>query len=251
MASKRHLPVASAVLEECESRDSDLESLVESRSMESSDSDSPGSLSSDSESERSDDSEPEVSAVRTWCSIDLDGDQAAPPRFPFTGTPGMKIEAGCNNPLAFQKLFLTDEVIEKIEDDKRVRWTTTRCSPPEVCKKQNLFLGLVILQGVVGKPMQKWYWSKNKMIATPFFGKVIPEYRFSLIMKYLHFANSKKFDETTHPAPKLKKIWEVSQMILQNFQQTYVPERDISIDESLMAYKGRLSWVQYIASKRA
>lgn len=27
--------------------------------------------------------------------------------------------------------------------------------------------------------------------------------------------------------------------------------RDVSVDESLMAYKGRLSWIQYIASKRA
>ncbi|PIO09390.1 hypothetical protein AB205_0104030, partial [Aquarana catesbeiana] len=33
--------------------------------------------------------------------------------------------------------------------------------------------------------------------------------------------------------------------------RAYVPERDVSVDESLMAYKGRLSWIQYIASKRA
>ena len=39
--------------------------------------------------------------------------------------------------------------------------------------------------------------------------------------------------------------------MLLNFQKTYTPSRDISVDESLMAYKGRLSWVQYIASKRA
>ena len=40
-------------------------------------------------------------------------------------------------------------------------------------------------------------------------------------------------------------------MIVTNFQRTYVPERDVSVDESLMAYKGRLSWIQLIASKRA
>ncbi|KAM5148797.1 piggyBac transposable element-derived protein 4-like [Mantella aurantiaca] len=113
------------------------------------------------------------------------------------------------------------------------------------------FLGLIILQGVVKKPLQKWYWSTNKLLETPFFGTVMTEYRFSLIMKFLHFTNNEEFDETTHPAPKLKKIWEVFQMVVKNFQQTYVPKRDISIDESLMAYKGRLSWIQYIASKRA
>ncbi|KAM9329571.1 piggyBac transposable element-derived protein 4-like [Gastrophryne carolinensis] len=113
------------------------------------------------------------------------------------------------------------------------------------------FLGLILLSGVVGKPLQKWYWTTNKLLATPFFGTIMSECRFSLIMKNLHFTNNEEFDEATHPAPKLKKIWEVYQMIIKNFQQSYVPDRDISIDESLMAYKGRLSWIQYIASKRA
>jgi Transposase IS4/DDE_Tnp_1-like zinc-ribbon len=39
--------------------------------------------------------------------------------------------------------------------------------------------------------------------------------------------------------------------LINNFQRVYVPDREISIDESLLKYKGRLSWKQYIASKRA
>ncbi|KAM9296650.1 piggyBac transposable element-derived protein 4-like [Gastrophryne carolinensis] len=126
------------------------------------------------------------------------------------------------------------------------RQIATTSSNPQLC-----FLGLILLTGVVGKPLQKWYWTTNKLLATPFFGTIMSECRFSLIMKNLHFTNNEEFDEATHPAPKLKKIWEVYQMILKIFQQSYVPDRDISIDESLMAYKGRLSWIQFIASKRA
>lgn len=37
----------------------------------------------------------------------------------------------------------------------------------------------------------------------------------------------------------------------EEFPTDHVPERDISIEESLMAYKGCLSWIQYIESKRA
>ncbi|XP_072284739.1 piggyBac transposable element-derived protein 4-like [Pyxicephalus adspersus] len=139
----------------------------------------------------------------------------------------MKIEADCDDPLAYLKLFLTDEVIEKIvaetnryagqqQGAPHLRFARSRKWEPVTKDDIWLFLGLVILQGVMGKPVQKWYWSKNKMIATPFFGTVMPEYRFSLIMKYLHFANNEEFDETTHPAPKPKKTWEGSQMILQN-----------------------------------
>ncbi|KAM5170545.1 piggyBac transposable element-derived protein 4-like [Mantella aurantiaca] len=212
-------------------------------------------------SDDSDDSA-ELSDVRTWCSIDCGTDQAAPPRFPFTGAPGMKVDIEHDNPLAYLQLFLTDEVIEKIVTEtnryKEQQSATlyrkfSRIRKWEPVTKDDIwnFLGLIILQGVVKKPLQKWYWSTNKLLETPFFGTVMTEYRFSLIMKFLHFTNNEEFDETTHPAPKLKKIWEVFQMVVKNFQQTYVPERDISIDESLMAYKGRLIWIQYIASKRA
>lgn len=38
---------------------------------------------------------------------------------------------------------------------------------------------------------------------------------------------------------------------MKKFSTSYTPERDLSIDESLMLFKGRLSWVQYIPLKRA
>ncbi|XP_040203816.1 piggyBac transposable element-derived protein 4-like [Rana temporaria] len=257
MASKKRPCRSKAVLDRLENSDSELQSFEEL-----SDSDSWGNSSSDDESDDRNDSATELNDVQTWCSIDCGTDHAAPPRFPFTGVSGMKVDVEDDNPLAYLQLFLTDEVIEKIVTETN-RYQEQQSSPThqkfprgrkwEPVTKDDIwkFLGLIILQGVVGKPLQKWYWTTNKLLATPFFGTVMSEYRFSLIMKYLHFENNEEFDETTHPAPKLKKIWEVSQMILKNFQQSYVPERDISIDENLMAYKERHSWVQYIASKRA
>ena len=53
-------------------------------------------------------------------------------------------------------------------------------------------------------------------------------------MKFLNFTNNDDFDASKHPAPKLKKIWEVYQAPISNFQKAYTPRRDISIDESLM-----------------
>ncbi|KAM9316130.1 piggyBac transposable element-derived protein 4-like [Gastrophryne carolinensis] len=210
----------------------------------------------------SDNSAPDLSDVRTWCPIDCGMDEVPPPRFPFTGSPGMKVDVEHNDPLAYLKLFLTDDVIEKIVTETNryneqqlatLRSKFSRNRKWEPVTKEDIwkFLGLILLTGVVGKPLQKWYWTTNKLLATPFFGTIMSECRFSLIMKNLHFTNNEEFDKATHPAPKLKKIWEVYQMILKNFQQSYVPDRDISIDESLMAYKGRLSWIQFIASKRA
>ncbi|XP_068122175.1 piggyBac transposable element-derived protein 4-like [Hyperolius riggenbachi] len=255
MASSSKRLTAEALMQ-FEDSDPDLQSLEDS-----SDSDAPGNLSSDSDSDSITSDTEEVSDARVWCPVNTTQAPPPPPRFPFTGEPGLKVE--CDHcPLAYLQLFFSDAVIDKIVVETN-RYAAQEIAAPrgpfsrsrmwEPITKEDLwlFLGLIILQGVVGKPLQKWYWSTNKIIATPFFGTVMSEYRFGLIMKFLHFADNSAFDESTHPAPKLKKIWEVFQLVMENFRNTYVPQRDISVDESLMAYKGRLSWIQYIASKRA
>ncbi|XP_068097888.1 piggyBac transposable element-derived protein 4-like [Hyperolius riggenbachi] len=256
MASASTRPLSPQAPMEFEDSDSDLQSLVDS-----SDSYAPEDLSSDSDSESDSDAITEVSDVRNWFPIDTSQPPPAPPRFPFTGEPGLKVDCE-HNPLAYLQLFLNDAVIDKIVEETN-RYARQQLAAPqerfargrkwEPVTKEDLwlFFSLIILQGVVGKPMQKWYWSTNKIIATPFFGSVMPEYRFSLIMKFLHFSNNDTFEESPHPAPKLRKIWEVYRLVVENFRNTYVPQRDISVDESLMAYKGKLSWIQYIKTKRA
>jgi hypothetical protein len=69
-------------------------------------------------------------------------------------------------------------------------------------------------------------------------------------MKYLHFENNQKIDLKNHPSPKIWKVWNVFTEIVSNFKRVYVPKREICIDESLMAYEGRLSWKQFIPTKR-
>ncbi|XP_068103433.1 piggyBac transposable element-derived protein 4-like [Hyperolius riggenbachi] len=253
-SSRRHLS-DQALLDILDESDSDVESVVDST-----DSGMPGDLSSASETTSESDRECSASVVRTWCEMGC-LTQEPPPRFPFTGSPGQKWECD-HSPLAYMELFLPEEVIDMIVQETNryaeqqlaapfSRFSRTRKWEPVTSEDIWQFLGLIILQGVVGKPLQKWNWSTNRILATPFFGSVMPEYRFSLIMKFLHFSNNVEFDEATHPAPKLKKIWELYQRIMSNFRTTYTLERDITVDESLMAYKGRLSWIQFIASKGA
>jgi hypothetical protein len=40
-------------------------------------------------------------------------------------------------------------------------------------------------------------------------------------------------------------------MMMTNFSDILMPYRNLSIDESLIKFKGRLSWKQYIPSKRS
>lgn len=141
-SKKRHFATKSP-LEQLNDSDSDSDTEL---LPELSDSESWGDLSSDTEltsdsDDSGDDPTPDISDVRTWCPIECDTDQVAPPRFPFTGSPGMKVEVERDNPLAYLQLFLTKEVIEKIVRDKSLPTAAIRYAACQVFPKQKVGTG--------------------------------------------------------------------------------------------------------------
>ncbi|XP_035209506.1 piggyBac transposable element-derived protein 4-like, partial [Stegodyphus dumicola] len=50
---------------------------------------------------------------------------------------------------------------------------------------------------------------------------------------------------------KTYKIDSILNYLRNKFKVLYVPDKEISVDESLLLWKGRLSWKQYIPSKRS
>ncbi|CAK1595554.1 unnamed protein product [Parnassius mnemosyne] len=80
----------------------------------------------------------------------------------------------------------------------------------------------------------------------------MPRNRYLNLMKFLHFVNNYHLDQNVHGADrKIAKIAPIIDYVNKKFRQLYTPERAISVDESLLLWKGRLSWVQYIRSKVA
>ncbi|CAH1963442.1 unnamed protein product [Acanthoscelides obtectus] len=96
----------------------------------------------------------------------------------------------------------------------------------------------------------KQYWSKNPLLLTPFFAKCLSNKRFEAVMSNLHFADNETFDAEHHPNPKLNKIWPIYDKLVNTFRVTVTPEKHVAIDESILLYKGRLGWIQYIPLKR-
>ncbi|GFU84303.1 piggyBac transposable element-derived protein 4 [Trichonephila clavipes] len=77
------------------------------------------------------------------------------------------------------------------------------------------------------------------------------EVRYGLIMKFLHFGNNDALSSNLDHNIKLSKIRDFHDLVVRKFKSVYVPKSDISVDESLISYKSRLSWKQYIPQKRA
>lgn len=69
-------------------------------------------------------------------------------------------------------------------------------------------------------------------------------------MKFLHLNDSEKQPSRSDPNyDKLYKIRPFLDIILRNFKANYIPDANLSVDESMISYKGRLSFLQYMPKK--
>ena len=64
-------------------------------------------------------------------------------------------------------------------------------------------------------------------------------------MQYLHFAGN-----NTEEEGKLRKIQPIVENLRKKFEKAVIPWENLCIDENLMLWKGRLSFKQYVPSKR-
>ena len=111
------------------------------------------------------------------------------------------------------------------------------------------FLAITFLTGIVKKPRLNAYWSTNELILTPFFHseQCLSRDRFLLILKFLRFANYENLDRND-PICKISPFFRLIRKIVQN---VYMPKREMSVDEILILFKGRIFFRQYIPSKKA
>lgn len=183
-------------------------------------------------------------------------------RLVFEGDPGIKINIGDkSDPLEYFRQLFTENLLDLIVRETNKYATEyleenassnkSRNKDWKECDKNEMmcFIALIILQGLLKKPRESMYFSKRPCIETPFYRQIMKERRFFLLKKFLHFTDNNEEQEI--PNAKLNKLWPIIEMVNKIFSTVYIPEENISIDESLMLYKGRLSWKQYIPSKRA
>ena len=89
------------------------------------------------------------------------------------------------------------------------------------------------------------YWSKDKLLRSDIFGELMTRDRYFKLLQMLHFT-----DDVGHTNDRLYKIRNV-EILPKAFNESFQPYQRLCIDESLLLYKGRLSFKQYIPSKRS
>ena len=202
-----------------------------------------------------------------WNDI-LPGGNYRPLDTPFTGDVGITHPMIENpEPIGFFKLYFTDEVYVLIARETNRyahqyiqanaanlgprstvhRWKDTTASEIKA------FLGLCVLMGISYKPRVWMYWSKDSLYSSPIFGQVMARQRFQLILRFLHFQDNEdpQYNQQDLNRDRLFKIRNILKKTREKFKTVYYPSEDITLDESLVLYKGRLLFKQYIKTKRS
>ena len=146
------------------------------------------------------------------------------------------------------KLFSQQYIAtHKLGPKSRVhRWNNT----PHTLAELKKFLALIITMGLVDYPRIEDAWVTTWPFASYTFSSVMSRNRFSLIMKFLHL------NDSTHYIPKdqpgfdaLYKLRPFHDPLLRNIKEAYVLRRELAVDESMIGFKGRLSFIQYLPKK--
>lgn len=105
------------------------------------------------------------------------------------------------------------------------------------------FMGINFLMGYHKLPSWKYYWCCAPDLSVPFVANTMTRNRFDLILTNLHLN-----DNTLIPNDNKDKLFKLKPLINylnEKFQQVYHGTNQLSIDESMILFKGRSSLKQY------
>ena len=133
-----------------------------------------------------------------------------------------------SNRYAHQKLAEHAERLAKYVD----------VTPPEL----KAYLGVCIVMGINSLPCTADYWSSDPYIGNEGIKKVMTINRFEEISRFLHFSDSSVEPPRGHRLHnRLYKVRPILTAFNDKMLAAYKPSKNISVDEGMIAFKGRLS----------
>ena len=224
---------------------SDIE-VQEFSEEESGESESEDSESESDESTASD--EPEWS--RDLHAFDIE---------PFSGSHGLKVPVPVEaKAVDFFGLLFGEPVFDLIVEEtnryarqKLARSAARLAKWTDVNKRElKAYFGLCIIMGINTLPRIAMNWSSNRYIGNIGVQETMTKNRFEEISQYMHFSDSTQEPQRgDDDYDRLFKVRRIMNMVLSNFKQIYDPSKNMSIDEGMIAYKGRLSFRQFMPAK--
>lgn len=166
--------------------------------------------------------------------------------------------SGNSSEVDFFEYFLNKEIVTKmvIETNRYYIATISKQEPSQKSRLRKwvdtsveemyIFFALLMLMTRNRHLTIEEHWSTDPLLASTIFGKTMSRDRYEIILRMLHFSNP----DTQIPGDRLYKIKILIDHTRKLFKKTLIPYENLCIDESIIVFKGRLIFKQYIPSKR-
>ncbi|PIO15690.1 hypothetical protein AB205_0141030, partial [Aquarana catesbeiana] len=183
---------------------------------------------------------------------------AAPVLPPFTGQPGIQVETVDFTSLDFYSLFFTEDLYRSIVDQSNLyagqyitanpQSSLAKDWKPITVSEFKTFLGLSLDMGIVKMSMLRSYWSTDPIYHVPVFSASMTRARYKQILRFMHFNNN----ELCHPRgdPGYDRLYKI-RLLVNHFNQRFADLFTPHQVKSLIKFSSRLSFKQYLPSKRA
>ena len=121
---------------------------------------------------------------------------------------------------------------------------------PVTTQDMKSFLALVLLMGIDQRPSYELSWSTDKYLSTPGLREIMPRNRFLSILCFLHVVdNNDAIPRGQRGHDRGFKIRPLINLLVPLWQRYYAPAKEISVDESMIPFKGRTGILQYLPKK--
>ncbi|XP_041421552.1 piggyBac transposable element-derived protein 4-like [Xenopus laevis] len=183
---------------------------------------------------------------------------------PFTAVSGVKVDTSNFEPINFFHLFLTEAILQDMVQYTNVyaeqylaqnplpRYARAQAWHPTDIAEMKRFVGLTLAMGLIKVNSLESYWDTTTVLSIPIFSATMPRNRYQLLLRFLHFNDNSRAVPPNDPShDRLHKLRPLIDSLSERFATVYTPSQNICIDESLLLFKGRLHFRQYIPSKRA
>ena len=113
------------------------------------------------------------------------------------------------------------------------------------------FTGILIIMGIIQLPRLEMYWQQSHtLLTTPGVSSIMSLVRFEQIFRFLHLANSDLQIPAGEPGyDRLFKVRGLLDIVTPLFEAEYNLHEQVTIDEAMIPFKGRLSFKQYMKDK--
>ena len=171
---------------------------------------------------------------------------------PFEHSHGPLIPLGLDaKPVEYFLQLFPDEVFDQISNETK-RYARQKGNQTFQTSRDEIkaYIGILFLMGVISLPSYKCYWSTRRCLRQQTIADVMPRLRFETLTKYFHLN-----DSTTNPPrnsrhhDKLHKVRPVLENAKRQFRAHYYPHENIAVDEAMVKFRGRCSFLQYVPAK--